>query len=69
MAIDEMDRRCPGCGEDRQVEFDPCLRTYFCSVCSESWRPRVRGRLIPQIREPHLPGTLPALNPDESELP
>jgi hypothetical protein len=30
--------RCPGCGEDRLVEFDPVLRRWECAVCGRWWR-------------------------------
>lgn len=29
--------RCPGCGEDRLVEWDPVLRRWECKVCGKHW--------------------------------
>jgi hypothetical protein len=35
---DGVDIRCPGCGEERLVEYDPVLRCFVCAVCSTRWR-------------------------------
>jgi hypothetical protein len=29
--------RCPGCGEDRLVEFDPVTRRWDYAVCARVW--------------------------------
>ena len=30
--------RCPGCGEDRLIEWDTVLRRWVCAVCSRAWK-------------------------------
>lgn len=30
--------RCPGCGEDRLIDFDRVLQRWICAVCSTQWR-------------------------------
>lgn len=30
--------RCPGCREDRLIEFDAVLDRLICSVCARMWR-------------------------------
>ncbi len=61
-------RDCPACDSATLAEFDPLLLVYVCSVCSTTWR-RPRGRLVPPVEtHPRLPGTVPPLDFDESEL-
>ena len=45
--------RCPGCGEDKQIEWDDVLQCWSCAVCSRQWRRRA-GRLVPRIAQPKL---------------
>jgi hypothetical protein len=37
----EPEVRCPGCGEEALVEWDPVLRCWTCAVCSRQWSDRV----------------------------
>lgn len=40
--------RCPGCGEERLVEWDATLRRFVCAVCSRTWPgpPATVGRVF-----------------------
>ena len=29
--------RCPSCGEERLIEWDPVLRHWYCAVCGVTW--------------------------------
>jgi hypothetical protein len=60
---------CPACGEERLVEFDSLALRWHCNVCSETWRNRPGRHLPSRPAQGSLPGTVPPLDFDVSELP
>lgn len=41
-------KRCPRCGEDRLIEWDPVLQRWTCLVCSALWAEEVNRRNQPE---------------------
>ena len=58
--MSDSEPRCPGCGEDRLIEWDGVLRRWVCAVCGWAWAalPPARERRVPAMRAAAILGGL-----------